>query len=163
MQKRLQETLGQERFEHCLRVEKAALKLGKKWRVSEKRIVPAALLHDCARRFERSGLLREAKRYGLEIDPVRRAEPKLFHAEISAILAKREFGIRDQAVLQAIERHTIGAPGMSRLDKIIYLADHIENGRDFPGVASIRRLAFQDLDRAVFESTNAMLRFLLEN
>lgn len=160
--KRLKETLDRERFDHSLRVEKIALKLGKKYRVDPKKISLAALLHDCARRYGRKELLKVAKKLGLAIDPVRRFEPKLFHPEIGMQLAKAEFGVRSAEVLRAIRNHTTGADRMTKLEKIIYLADHIEEGRDFKGVGNLRNLAFKDLDRAVFESSSAMLRYLLD-
>ncbi len=159
--KKLKETLGPARFEHSLRVEKVALALGKRHRLSQKKISPAALLHDCARRYDRKGLLKKARAMGLTIDPVKRGEPKLFHGEIGARLAKEEFGVKAPAILNAIRRHTTGTPGMSKLEKIIYLADHIEEGRDFPGIRGLRALAFKDLDQAVFESASSMLKFLL--
>jgi len=160
--KKLKETLDPERFEHSLRVEGIALALGKKWGADKKKIIPAALLHDCARRFNRKELLREASKLGLTIDPVRKFEPKLFHAEISAILAGREFGIKSADILRAIRLHTVGSDKMSKLDKIVYLADHIEEGRDFAGVQKVRNLAFKDLNKAIFESTTNMLEYLLE-
>lgn len=160
--KKLKETLDPERFEHSLRVEKIALALGRRWKVSKKKIIPAALLHDCARRFDRKELLREAVKLSLKIDPVRRFEPKLFHAEISACLAKKEFGINSAEILRAIRLHTVGAAGMSKLEKIIYLADHIEEGRNFQGVKKMRALAFKNLDQAILASTTNMLKYLLE-
>lgn len=160
---KLKATLDQERFEHSLRVETIALQLGKKWQVSEKLVRPAALLHDCARRFSRKELLSQAVKIGLKIDPIRKFEPKLFHAEISAYLAQKEFGVKSRAILNAISRHTIGSAGMSQLEKIIYLADHIEEGRDFKGVNKMRDLAFKDLDQAIIVSASNMIGFLLEN
>jgi len=154
--------LDSERLKHSLRVEKVALKLGQKWRVSKKKIIPAALLHDCARRYNARQLLRVARKLGLKIDPVRKYQPKLFHAEIGAYLAEKEFGIKSKEILRAIRFHTTGAPKMTKLEKIIYLADHIEEGRNFSGVEKMRKLAFKNLDLAVLESTNQMLKFLLK-
>lgn len=154
--------LGSERFEHSLRVEKIALALAKKHRVSRQKIILSALLHDCARRYDRRELLKQAKTLGLPIDPIRKFEPKLFHGEIGAMIAEKEFGVRSADVLNAIRYHTTGRPGMSKLEKIVYLADHIEEGRDFSGVGRLRKLAFQDMDRTIFESTSAMISFLLE-
>lgn len=161
--RKLSQTLDAKRFKHSLRVEAIALALGKRWKVDSEKLSQAALLHDCGRRFDRQELLREAKRIGLKIDPIRKTEPKLFHAEISAHLAKSEFGVRSAGVLRAICRHTIGAPAMSRLEKIIFLADHIEEGRIFSGVKKMRKLAFADLDRAILESTDRMLGFLIKS
>lgn len=154
--------LDQERLEHTLRVEKIALKLGARWKESKRKIIYAALLHDCARRYHRDQLLKIAKKIGLEIDPVRKFEPKLFHAEIGAFLAKNEFGVKSKEVLRAIELHTTGAPKMSKLEKIIYLADHIEEGRKFSGVDRLRKLAFKNLNLAILESTSMMLKYLLK-
>jgi predicted HD superfamily hydrolase involved in NAD metabolism len=160
--KKLEATLDSERFEHSLRAEQIALKLAKKYRVNLKEASVAALLHDCARRYDRPELLRQARRLKLEIDPIRRLEPKLLHGEIGAFIAKYEFGIKSAEILRAIVNHTTGAPGMSKLEKVIYLADHIEEGRDFAGVERLRKLAFKDMDRAILESTSAMIVFLLQ-
>lgn len=157
---KLRATLDPERFEHSLRSEKIALALAKKHHVNKQSAALAALLHDCARRWDRPGLLKQARRLGLTIDPIRRLEPKLFHGEIGAYIARHEFGVKSRDVLNAITNHTTGRPGMSRLEKVIYLADHIEEGRDFAGVEKLRRLAFKDMDRAIFGSTSAMIGFL---
>ncbi|HVN66730.1 MAG TPA: bis(5'-nucleosyl)-tetraphosphatase (symmetrical) YqeK, partial [Candidatus Sulfotelmatobacter sp.] len=148
-------------FRHSLRVEKIALALAKKHGGSTSLVIPAALLHDCGRRFDRRGLLRQAKKLGLPIDPVSRFEPKLLHAAIGAVLARREFGVRSAAVLRAIGSHTVGAPNMGRLEKIIFLADHIEEGRRFAGVKKVRRLAFRNMDAAIIASLTGTIAHLL--
>jgi len=160
--KKLKKSLDPERFEHSLRVEKVALALGKKYHVDLNSISLAAILHDCARRYDRKELLKMAKKMKLKTDPVKKLEPKLFHGEIGARLARDEFNVKSKDVLRAIRNHTTGAPGMSKLEKIIYLSDHIEDKRAFPGVKKLRNLAFNDLDRAIFESASSMLRFLLQ-
>ncbi|MCU0640642.1 MAG: bis(5'-nucleosyl)-tetraphosphatase (symmetrical) YqeK [Candidatus Margulisbacteria bacterium] len=160
--KRLKETLDPERFEHSLRVEKIALQLAARYRVNRQHASLAALLHDCARRFDQPGMLREARRLGLKIRPLDRAEPKLLHGELGVRLAQREFGVRQADILAAIRWHTTGQPGMSRLAKVIYLADHVEEGRDHAAAGRLRKLAFRDLDRAVIESATEQLLYLLD-
>jgi len=160
--KKLEKVLDRERFEHSLRVEKVAVKLAKRHGVSKNKASIAALLHDCARQYSRRQLLRVARKFRIKIDPVSFFEPKLLHAKLSALLAKRDFGVISKDVLGAIEKHTVGAPNMSKLEKIIYLADHIEEGRDFSGVNRARKLAAKDLDRAIIESASNMIRFLLQ-
>lgn len=159
---KLRDALAQDRFEHSLRVEKTAVALAKRHKVPIQKAGLAALLHDYARKFSRSRMLKEARRLKLKIDPISRFEPKLLHAKLSARLAKKDFGIRSKEILDAIRRHTIGAPGMSKLEKIIYLADHIEEGRNFIGASKTRRLAFKDLDQAIVETSSQMLSFLLK-
>ena len=159
---KLRATLDPERFEHSLRSEKIALALAKKYHVDQQSAATAALLHDCARRWDRPGLLKQARQLGLTIDPIRKLEPKLFHGEIGAWLARHEFGVRSADILAAIANHTTGRPKMSKLEKVIYLADHIEEGRDFAGVGKLRKLAFKDMDRAIFESTSAVIGWLAQ-
>lgn len=159
---KLKEALDGERFAHSLRVERSAVALARKHGVSVKKASLAALLHDCARKFKREQLIREAVKAGIKVDALSRFEPKLLHAELGARMAGKEFGIKDKEVLSAIRKHTVGSPAMTRLEKILYLADHIEEGRDFRGVKKIRRTAFQDMDRAVAESATKMLKYLLD-
>lgn len=161
--KKIRQTLDPERFGHSLRVEKTALQLGKTWGAPGEKVSLAALLHDCSRHYDKREMRREAEKLGLKMDSVRKFEPKLFHAELSACVAEKEFGIKSPDVLRAISLHTTGAENMSLLDKIIYLADHIEEGRDFQGISKLRKLAFKNLDQAVMESINCMLKYLLEN
>ncbi len=160
--KKLQSALDPERFEHSLRVEKVAVALAQKYGVSVKKASQAALLHDYARKYDRNGLLKQAKRLKVKIDEVSRFEPKLLHADIGAILAQRDFGIKDKEVLNAIRKHTVGSPRMTKLEKIIYLADHVEEGRDISGLKQLRKLAMRNLDKAIVESTSKSLSFLVK-
>ncbi len=56
---------------------------------------------------------------------------KFGHGLVGADIVQRELAIDDEEILQAIRVHTTGAAKMSLLDKIIYVADYIEPGRDF--------------------------------
>jgi predicted HD superfamily hydrolase involved in NAD metabolism len=159
---KLKAVLDPERFEHSLRVEKTAVKLARKYGVSVKKASQAALLHDYARKFKGEKLLQAAKKFKLKIDAISEFEPKLLHAELGSLLVKRDFGITSSAILKAIKKHTIGSPRMNKLEEIIYLADHIEEGRDFAGVKKIRELAFKDMDKAIIASTAKMLSFLIK-
>ena len=51
---------------------------------------------------------------------------------------------------------------MSKLDKVIFLADYIEPNRNFPGVDELRRLAQQDLDKAVLLGFDNTINHLIE-
>ncbi|HCC32541.1 MAG TPA: phosphohydrolase [Clostridiales bacterium] len=121
----------------------------------------AAFLHDIARDMETSELLKRVSEYGILIDEMEAREPLLLHAKVGATMARKLLGIEDAAVLQAVERHTTGAPGMTVLDAVVYVADYIEPGRDFPGVDEVRRAAGQDLAHAVVLAMNGTLQYLL--
>jgi len=162
IKKRLRKILDQDRYWHSLRVQKTAEKLARFHGVDVKKASLAGLLHDCARWMTSSEMVAKAKCLGYKPSPIEILEPKLLHAYLSASEAKHSFGILDPEILQAIERHTLGAKSMHALDKIIYLADHIEPARNFPGVALLRKLVFQDMDAAIVISTSAMIKFLIK-
>lgn len=85
----------------------------------------------------------------------------IWHGLVGASFVERELGITDAEILHAIRVHTTGAAKMSLLDKIIYVADYIEPGRDFPGVQDARAIAWADLDEAVAFETKHTLAHLL--
>jgi len=149
--RKLEATLPEERFEHSLRVEKVAVSLARKYGVSVKKASIAALLHDCARRYRPPELLKLARRIALKIGPIEEFEPKLLHARLSAWLAKKEFKIKEADILEAIRRHTTGAPRMNKLEKIIFISDHL----------GLRALAARNLEKAVAESATKTLKYLV--
>ena len=83
-------------------------------------------------------------------------------AHQAAILAETQWGITDPEILSAIRCHTTGKPGMSKLDKIIYLADMTSAERDWPGVDDLRALEMQDLDRALCDALKRSIDFVEE-
>jgi predicted HD superfamily hydrolase involved in NAD metabolism len=105
-------------------------------------------------------MLSEAKKLNFTISQMEEIEPKLLHARLSRYLAENEFGVTDPVVLSAIEHHTLGRPNMSLLEKIIYLADHAECGRDYAEAQTIRELAKSNLDKALALSTAQTLKYL---
>ena len=70
--------------------------------------------------------------------------------------------LSDAEILHSIETHTVGSKEMSLMDKIIYVADYIEDGRDFPGVDEAREIATSSLDRAVAYETARTVAFLAQ-
>lgn len=76
-------------------------------------------------------------------------------------MAEREFGISDPDILNAITYHTTGRPQMSRLEKIIYLADFIEPSRTFRDVELVRGIAYENLDAAVLCEAEMVMVFTL--
>jgi predicted HD superfamily hydrolase involved in NAD metabolism len=103
-------------------------------------------------------LLEECAARGVPVGPFEREHPIVLHAPLGAAIAREEFGVRDREVLSAIEKHTLGAPEMSPLDCVVYLADSLEPGRTFPERRALWELALEDLDgamRQVLRSTLA--------
>ena len=161
IKKRLSELLDEERFNHSLSVEKTALELALHHCVPEDKARIAGYLHDVGRSVEKAGFLKKAREFGIKPDEVENFQPKLLHSRLGAIIAEKDFNITDKEILGAIENHTSGRPGMSKLEQVVYLADHIEPGRKFKGVEEVRSLAYLNMDLAIAKSTTSMIEMLL--
>ena len=86
----------------------------------------------------------------------------MWHGICAAILARTEWGVEDEAVLSAIACHTAGKPGMSRLDKIVYLGGYVQQGAGTgPGVNKLRKLELKDLDLAMLAALRQTNDFVL--
>lgn len=151
MEKELKTMLHGEKLEHSLGVRKAAIKLADIYGCDIKKASIAGLLHDCAKNFDESKILKLCDDFGIELDNVLKMEVKLLHGPVGAEIAKRKFSVEDEEILDAIRFHTVGKAKMSLLTKIIYLADYIEPGRKFAGVNKLRELAYEyrDLNKAL--------------
>jgi predicted HD superfamily hydrolase involved in NAD metabolism len=140
--------LSDKRLAHTLRVTETADRLAERHGLDGRRARLAALLHDSARELKDEKLLRLAREFGHRIVEVEREKPNLLHGPVAAGLARRELGVADEEVLDAIRVHTTAAPGMRPLALALYVADKIEPGRDYPGVEDLRTLAEEDLESA---------------
>lgn len=159
----IESRLDRKRAQHTLGVEKEAMHLVRRYGGDMEKAQIVALLHDVAKKIKKKEKLNLAQIYNIEIDPVSRQDPDLLHGPLAAEMMRRELGISDPDILNAVRYHTTGRENMSRLEKIIYLADLIEEGRDFPGVEELRELAEEDLDTALLEGMRHVLLYLVEN
>lgn len=162
MQKKVKRYLDNERYAHTLGVMDTAACLAMRYGADMEQAMTAGLLHDCAKCIPNDEKLKLCKKYHLEISEAESANPGLLHAKLGAYIAAEKYQITDPDILRAIESHTTGRPGMSLLDKIIYIADFIEPGRtDAPNLPDVRALAFTDLDaclRRILEDTLVYLK-----
>jgi len=122
----LKKNLNDERYEHSLGTADCAAKLAHKYALDTEKAYIAGLLHDCAKCFPMDKMLEIANK-NLKIDESEKSNPKTIHAPVSAYIAEKEFQITDKEILSSIRWHTIGQPVMSDFEKIIYIADKIEN------------------------------------
>jgi predicted HD superfamily hydrolase involved in NAD metabolism len=150
------------RYAHVLRVARMSARLARAHGVDPQRARVAGMLHDLARLYPADRLLRECAERGLAIDAFERAHPVVLHARLGAELARERFGCDDPAVLSAIRKHTLADAVMSPLDKVVYLADGLEPGRDFADRAALAALAFRDLDAALRASVASSIAYLRE-
>lgn len=148
MRKSILSRLQGYRYEHSLGVERAAIMLAEKYGEDPEKAGTAGILHDITKYLSPQEQLNLCEKYGIIPCTVEKSEPKMLHGKTAAAIARVEYGAPED-VCEAIACHTTGKHGMTLLDKILYLADYIEETRDFPGVEKARELARLSLDRAL--------------
>jgi predicted HD superfamily hydrolase involved in NAD metabolism len=163
IRKSMEKNLDSKRYEHTLGVEYTAAALAMRYDENIKSARIAGLLHDCAKCMSDEKRLSICEKHNISINAVERRNPFLLHAKVGSFLAMDDYGVKDTDIINAILNHTTGRPGMSTLEKIIFIADYIEPGRkQAPNLAEIRKLAFIDLDKALLRVLEDTLTYLKE-
>ena len=140
--------LKHKRIPHVLGTEQEAIRLAERYGADVEKARRAALLHDCTKKLDMEEQLALCRRYGTQLDELEQKALKLLPSQPGAAIARDVFGVDDE-IYSAIWYHTTGHANMTKLEKIIYLADYIEPSRDFPGVDKLRKVCYEDLDRGL--------------
>lgn len=145
------------RAEHIYRTTKAAILLAKLNNVSTDKAIKAALYHDIGKYVSREKLENLGIAWTNEIEEL---PESCRHQLTGEAIANKCFGETDSDVLAAIATHTTGAKNMSALQKVIFAADYIEEGRDFDGLDKIRELTYDNLDEGVIAILKNTIAYL---
>jgi len=159
----LKDWIDESRLKHSINVSKCAAKLADHYGADVEKAELAGLVHDCAKNLPVKKAVELGKKYGYEPDLITLMNPILIHAPLGACLARELFDIHDSEILDAIVWHTTGRKNMSLLEKIICLADFIEEGRKYKGVEEIRKLAFSDINRALLTGFDLTIKYILDS
>lgn len=155
---KIQELLPQKRYKHVLEVVKMAKQLARIHGINSQKAEISAYLHDVSKMFDLEHMQEYVKR-NTSINTYNLGE--LLHGFAGAIYARNRFNIEDMDILNAIRYHTIGRKGMSDLEKLIYIADAVEETRTYPHVEKIRKIAFENLDKAILMETDRKIEYLI--
>ena len=147
--KQAKKRLSEKRYKHVKNVVAAARSLALHYGVDPEKAQLAAWLHDIVKESSREDLLQLLRRDAIMAGATAQRPLPVWHGPCAAIYAKYELGVADEEILTAISCHTTGRPGMTVMDKVLFLADIISEERSFPGVGRLRKLAYVDMDAAV--------------
>lgn len=160
---RVRGRLKPNRFKHTMGVAEEAVDMALKYGTDPEAMFLCAIFHDYAKHLPHNDLVQMADELGVESDFVMDHAPSLLHGHVSAEMARRDFDLNDETLLNAIRWHTVGRVGMTLEDKIIYLADAIEPYRDYPGVDEMRTAAEESLEKAILLSVNSTIKYVIES
>ncbi len=161
MTAKLKSELLEKRFVHSIGVMECAVELARLYGADEQKAAIAGLLHDCAKNYSRDDMFALCEKYRISLDDVMKSATGLIHGLLGAEVARREYGVDDPDIYDAIYYHTVGKPDMSLLTQIIYIADGIEKNRHYDGVDRIRALAYENLDKALILQIDYTIKSVL--
>lgn len=159
---RLKKTLSKERYQHSIRVMKKAIEYAKIYDIEEEKAKITALAHDMAREMSKEDSRKYICDNNLPKDLLEEINFPLIHGAIAADICKKEYQFTDD-MINAIFYHTTGRKNMSNLEKIIYLADKNEEGRNYLGLEEQRKLATQSLDKAMIAALIGSIKHCQKN
>ena len=162
MEKKLKGMLTPKRYQHSIGVMETAVEMAEIFGVDVEKARLAGLLHDCAKDIDKDEMLRLCKEMNIPLDPVKREQRSLIHADLGAKMLETEFGITDPDIISAVKYHTLGRENMTDLEKILYLADCIEPNRShYEGLEELRQLARTNLDCAMLAAIDRSVDYVL--
>lgn len=130
------------RYDHSLRVAETAKNLAEHFFPGDPDLAASAekagTVHDIAREIPPAELTRLAEEWKIPPAPEEKKVPVILHGKVGARILRREFPGLEPEILRAVAGHVLGAAGPGDppagpgvLEKIIYIADYIEPGRDY--------------------------------
>ena len=128
-----QSNMDDARFQHCVRVSETARKLAELNNYDPDKAALAGFVHDYAKQVPVEEYIKVIKTKNFDQDLLNWSRA-IWHGIVGTYFIQHDLRIDDPEIIQAVNRHTTADVEMTTLDKIVYMADYIEPGRDFPGV-----------------------------
>lgn len=156
----VKEQLTKARFDHTLRVLELSEILAERFHAPAEKVKLAAVFHDYAKNWSKEKL----EQYILENKlpkELLQYHKELWHGPAAASVLNLEYHIEDKDILGAVCYHTTGKENMNQVEMIVYLADYMEPGRDFPGLEEVRKASETDLVYACWLVSRNTLEHLL--
>lgn len=153
--------LSEHRYMHSIGVMEKAGELAEYYGLDINKARVIGLAHDIAKQMSKEETKEYVKEYGIELDEIEILNTSLIHAKIGADICKREYDF-DEQMVNAVKYHTTGNPKMDLMAKIIFMADKIEENRNYIGIERRRELTLKDIDRAIIETIDYTTQYCIE-
>ncbi|MDK9845923.1 MULTISPECIES: bis(5'-nucleosyl)-tetraphosphatase (symmetrical) YqeK [Staphylococcus] len=158
----VKDKLPEKRFNHSLRVAETAVKLAEIYDGDKDKAELAGILHDYCKYDDLGSMYQIVTQNELDSNLLSYGS-EILHGPVAAIIMNQQFDVTDEEVLLAIKNHTTGRAQMTKTEKLIFIADYIEPGRQTPGVEEIRDLAYNQgsLDKTIYEISKRTVLYLI--
>lgn len=143
----LKNNLNDFRYKHTLRVVEMGILLCEKFSYEDiLKVKIACYLHDAGKNIPYDEMKNIVLKEGYVLNEFQIKNIHVYHGVASMVIARDKFNIHDEEVLNAIKYHVMGRENMTILDKIVFLADFFELGRDYNIVHESRDAALNELN-----------------
>jgi predicted HD superfamily hydrolase involved in NAD metabolism len=158
----VKEKLPEKRFIHSMNVAETAVKLAEIYDGDAQKAELAGVLHDYSKYDDLGTMYQIVTQNGLDSNLLSYGS-EILHGPVAAVIMNKDYGVNDEEVLLAIKNHTTGRAQMTKTEKLIFIADYIEPGRQTPGVEEIRDLAYNQgsLDKTIYEISKRTVLHLI--
>lgn len=156
----LKKYLSDERYNHCVRTKEMAQKLCDKYNI-DNIAVTAAYLHDIAKELSLDEMVKLLTKEDIK-DACGMMNKNILHGLAGARLCEK-LGIKDERIISCIKYHTFGKKNMSDIEKVVYISDAIELGRNYEGVEEIRDRVFKSLNEGIIYEIEHKVKYLLSD
>lgn len=157
----IKNTLSEKRFYHSECVSERCIELAKIYGVDEEKAKLVGIAHDIAKEMPAEKQIKYAEENGIKLDQIELKNAKLLHAKIGAKICEKEFGFTKDMV-EAIENHTTGKPGMDLLSKVLFISDATGVDRTYDEAKYLYEIAIKDIDKAIFECIDITIKEIIE-
>lgn len=148
--------LSDSRYNHSISVMNMCEALASKYNVNVKKAKLVGLMHDMAKDMTKEEKIQYVKNNNIECSLIEEKIVEILHGKIAADICKKRYQF-DKEMCTAIKYHTTGKENMTLLEKILFIADKIDETRNYEGVEDLRELAFEDLDKAILKNIDDTL------
>ncbi len=155
--------LSEKRFKHTLGVADWAEELARRHGLDSVKARCAGLAHDLAKEIPIKDQINLARYWNLFNYHEDEQSPSVLHGPIAAYWMEQYYKVDDPEVLAAVANHTLGRPGMTPLEMLIYSADLTEPNRNFPKVDNLRQSLYDDLEKGTLVCVEHTLLYLRES
>ncbi len=145
----LEERLDDFRFKHSIEVAKQAVILAERFGENKEKAYVAGLLHDICKNLKSEEQLQFLSSSAIMLTDTEKLSPKVWHSISGAVYLRNNLNIEDSDIINAVRYHTTGRAGMSKLEKIIYLADLTSLDRNYADVEVLRKIVENSLDEGL--------------
>lgn len=144
LREKMKGSMSEKRFVHTAAVEEMVARLCALYCPEHTlQLRAAALLHDFTKELTPEAQQALCEAYDIPVDDLQRLSPKTYHAKTAAARIVRDFPeFADPIIIDAVRWHTTGRAGMTLTEKLLYLADYIDDSRTFSSCVLLRRYFF---------------------